>query len=349
MAWYDAAWSGRFLITNDHTKTLEAIDSVYYDLADAPAAFWAAVKSDAGDVRVTTSDGTTELAAEVSGFDTATTVGSLFFAATGLSTGSDTAYYVYYGNSAATTPAAGDTYGKYAVWGSHVCVWHLDEAASPAVNAVEGSTASAAGTVTFGATGQLRSGVQPDGSTGYLSAGNKFGVTGTAITISAWINPTTLGESSNGFIVIKALASTNINGYTFALGSSNTLRFYVGDASASTLGVSSTSAITLTTMQWVAVTYDGANVRFYVNAVAKGAPAVTRTMTNSTNVFIIGNADTGAIRTFDGVIDELRVAAVTRSANWITTEYNNQSSASTFWTTGAAESNSSSGYLLVMN
>jgi Concanavalin A-like lectin/glucanases superfamily/IPT/TIG domain len=40
---------------------------------------------------------------------------------------------------------------------------------------------------------------------------------------------------------------------------------------------------------------------------------------------------------FNGVIDEVRVSSISRSADWITTEYNNQSSPSTFYTIGSAQ------------
>jgi hypothetical protein len=35
---------------------------------------------------------------------------------------------------------------------------------------------------------------------------------------------------------------------------------------------------------------------------------------------------------FTGIVDEARVSDTTRSADWIATEYNNQSSPSTFYT-----------------
>ena len=39
---------------------------------------------------------------------------------------------------------------------------------------------------------------------------------------------------------------------------------------------------------------------------------------------------------FDGLIDEARFSSTARSADWITTEYNNQNRLSTIYTIGAA-------------
>jgi hypothetical protein len=39
---------------------------------------------------------------------------------------------------------------------------------------------------------------------------------------------------------------------------------------------------------------------------------------------------------YDGLLDEVRISTTVRSADWVATEYNNQSSPSTFYTVGAA-------------
>jgi hypothetical protein len=72
---------------------------------------------------VTKQDGTTYVAREVSGFDQTNKVGSLYIATSG-----GTAFYVYYGNSSLTEPAAGSTYGKNNVWPNRQAVLHFDGA-----------------------------------------------------------------------------------------------------------------------------------------------------------------------------------------------------------------------------
>ena len=59
------------------------------------------------------------------------------------------------------------------------------------------------------------------------------------------------------------------------------------------------------------------------------------TSTASAGISIGENLDTGY--TFGGVADEVRVSATARSADWIKTGYNNQSSPSTFYSYGATQ------------
>ena len=343
MAWYNASWSGRFPITVDHTKVLEAVDQVVYDLALAPAAFWTAVRTDGGDIRVTTSDGTTERAREVSGFIKASSVGSLYISVGDLSTSVDRTYYVYYGNASATEPAAGATFGRNAVWASFLEVFHLDESASPATGSKASTSLASAGTTTFAQTGKLRRGVDFGGdATGAAlqTAGDVLDITAASLTFTAWIDPQTLSTNSQGRILHKQIPATALNGYSFFLNTTNRLSLQIGDASAQTVVSSNTSAIAVVGgWQHVAVTYDGATARFYVGGIAVGAPALTRIPANGTTQFIIGNnaPDGGGLRPFDGGLDEVALSTSVRSANWMTTTFNNQNAPATFWTTGAAE------------
>jgi hypothetical protein len=74
--------------------------------------------------------------------------------------------------------------------------------------------------------------------------------------------------------------------------------------------------------------YSGAAVSTVVDT-----PAVGNVVSDTSDTFRIG-ANSSMSRAFAGVIDEVRVSNVMRSAAWIATEYNNQSSPSTFFTLG---------------
>jgi hypothetical protein len=50
-----------------------------------------------------------------------------------------------------------------------------------------------------------------------------------------------------------------------------------------------------------------------------------------------GCAGSGDSNFYDGLMDELRVATVLRSADWVKTEYDNQKPGSTFISVGAEE------------
>ena len=90
--------------------------------------------------------------------------------------------------------------------------------------------------------------------------------------------------------------------------------------------------------EWIYLTgtYDGSNMRAYLNGVQVGSAAQTGNLDSSTSVVMIGGRlDLG--RFFPGMIDEVRVADVARSSGWIQTEYNNQNSPSSFYTFGSEE------------
>ncbi len=102
---------------------------VYLDLSNLGPQFFSGVKSDGGDIRVTTSNGVTEVAREVVSTDTTGETGEVHFLGTSISASSDTDFYVYYGNSAESDYATTATYGRNVVWSSagYVGVWHLEE------------------------------------------------------------------------------------------------------------------------------------------------------------------------------------------------------------------------------
>ena len=130
--WFDAAWSYRQALVQDHTKVPnnDQVDfKCYLDLNNMSSGFFSHVKSDGGDIVVTTSDGTTQVPLEVVYVNTGGSKGEIHFKCT-LSHVSDTTFYVYYGNSGASQPSASSTYGSQNVWNGSITyrgVWHLKD------------------------------------------------------------------------------------------------------------------------------------------------------------------------------------------------------------------------------
>jgi hypothetical protein len=92
------------------------------DLSALPSiGFWDIIDSIGGDLRMTSSDGTTRLPLEIrlKYFDTGTETGILFFKAPSLSSSVDTIFYLYFGNPTATQPAIDSTYGAENVYRSN--------------------------------------------------------------------------------------------------------------------------------------------------------------------------------------------------------------------------------------
>ncbi|MDD3007163.1 MAG: LamG domain-containing protein [Candidatus Pacebacteria bacterium] len=89
----------------------------------------------------------------------------------------------------------------------------------------------------------------------------------------------------------------------------------------------------------VVATYDSTaasgNMRIYVDGILKGSQTVLGAITSTTGDINIGN---NSFYAFNGAIDEVRISNTARSVDWIVTEYNNQSSPSTFLSLASEQS-----------
>ena len=128
-----------------------------FDLSNAPAGFWTHAKPDAGDVRVTLSDGTTRVAVEIKYFVAGSSLGILYFDTTSLSSGADTDFIVYYGNPALSQPGAWTIYGAHSVYNSDFAfVHHYNEDSSGGAPQVDDSTGNGYNGTVVGITTDVR-------------------------------------------------------------------------------------------------------------------------------------------------------------------------------------------------
>ena len=112
--WHSPNWGFRKQITVQNSQVDANVSNfpVYVDLADLGANFFTNVNADGGDIRVTNSDGLTEMPREVVDVNTGAQTGELHFRADSLSSSSPTSFYIYYGNSGASDYAVTATYGR---------------------------------------------------------------------------------------------------------------------------------------------------------------------------------------------------------------------------------------------
>lgn len=115
-------------------------------------------------------------------------------------------------------------------------------------------------------------------------------------TMLAWINTISLGESNSGRIFDKG------NAYLWQINSFGGMTIFNGASSKN----SDNGIISSLLKKWihVGVTYDGSNIRFYINGTIVGSPvAQTTNPSTNSNDLTIGNR-AGTDRTFSGKIDE---------------------------------------------
>lgn len=232
-----------------------------------------------------------------------------------LSSSANTTIYILYGNSAITT----DQQNATAVWdANYVGVWHC---------------ANAAGVMASDSTSNANNGTLPTPPT-FTAALSPFNGPGAAtvngsnyitlptftpalFTVEAWIYPTSSGHIGGYF-------AGNPNALELRQQGSNHLEML--KESTASMGVS-TGTLTMSAWNHAVINYNSPAMSFYIAGAAAGTASNAQTFTSTG--YYIGAA--GNSEFFIGSIVEVRLSNSIRSADWITTSYNNQNSPSTFY------------------
>lgn len=250
-----------------------------------------------------------------------------------ISSSTDTTFYLCYGNSGITSYQGLST----GTWSNgYTAVWHFDEAtAATRVDSTSGRLPLTATAVTASA-GRLSGGATFNGTTSKLVASGTsvLGTLGTVNTSSAWVNITDFtAGTARGRIWDHGTAAFYTDNNNITNG------FSIGGAAAAR-GSSANNSVATGSWFYTVATTDGSTARFYSNSLSTGTAAYTDTYSDTSGNFAIGNRDSDSLRGLGGVIAEVRLSSVVRSADWIKTEYNNQSSTGTFITIGAETTSS---------
>lgn len=308
------------------------------DLSKAGADIFDICRSDGGDIRVTLSDGTTQLAREVVSIDTGAKTGELHVKTPSLSSSVDTVIRIWY-NGVDTEPAEDSTYGKENTWNiNYVMVQHNNQDPSGSAPQMIDSTANdhdgtSAGTMTSGdlVPAQIGDGLQFDGLDDLIGHGAISSELSSDVTFSAWLKKDVLEGGVKQAMTSEVASYFN---YWMALGVFGAKwNFVMYDGSQNPIAASDlnydTSAIHL--LHGVRDTVDD-KLYLYLDGVLQGSGVTdTTTSTPTYSNFVTGAQAGSAGRKWGGIVDEPRVLSAAISADWISTEYNNQSSPGTFY------------------
>ncbi len=158
-----------------------------------------------------------------------------------------------------------------------------------------------------------------DGFSAYASPSNQTNLNiSDSITIEAWINPNSFGfNSAQNSIVCKHGWSNGEGGFVLRCGGSGELSFNIGglDINQNPASwkevLSPTNALTLNTWTHVAGSYDGQNLRVFVNGVEQNMLAFQGSIVSSPNYPLtlgkLSDPSQFAQRFFDGKMDEVRI------------------------------------------
>lgn len=353
--WFSSDWDYKVKVEVNPNKvgTTTAVTSfpVYLDLAGMPASFWTNASNTGADIRVVESDDTTETAFELVTFATTTKRGELHFMADSLGTTSTSTFYIYYGNATATAYAVTDTYGRNAVWSGYTAVYHMEADMTDSTGGTTGTDTS----VTYATAGKIGDGgTFSSGANSRSSVGSIGGSSVAQSTISLWGNPNRNISTDNidqTFIGYNAWTGNGqfFMGMTTRSGlHKNRVNFYVygenPDTSSNAAYLS--SEIPASGFVKIDAQIDTSTKKktFYLNGAFDKTTSAYTTIPNVKldNVNVGGWASAVGWRSLNGTQDELRVSESILSSTWISTEYNNQSSTSTFFWIGPEETNATS-------
>jgi hypothetical protein len=256
-----------------------------------------------------------------------------------LSTSINTTIYMYYGNSTMSSRQ-----NPTGVWdSSYKGVWHLSELNGSAIDSTSHSTSgSVSGTVSRGAVGMC-DGAYDFGNNGQIDfgdPGNGHLDMGTgSFTISFWIN---IDQSISWYQLplYKGATDQYDVGYDFETNTDATvLSFRICDNSEN-LGESPFLSVTFDSWMYVTGIVDRTlnRIRIFKNGLQVGSGGNIAGIGNiNNNNHFYASAAVGNCE-IDGLMDEIRICNVQRSAGWIQTEYNNQNDPQSFLSVSLEES-----------
>jgi len=355
-AWL-TGWDARLTVTSDATLVDEDIGYGRVPLSALGADFWDATngvnQTDGRDIRVTTSDGETEVPVEIVGFDATADTGAIYFK-TALSTSSDTVLYIYYHNTSATMPAITDTYGAENVWTDFVMVQHLDQAGT------DTQIDSGAGDNDATMNGSMTTGDNVDGPTSdwpgldfdgiddCLSIASGTGFDTDTITISMWLKKTAdtssyiMGGGTDFTIGNTRIRLDDVN-FTGGKIRYKLYRSWSG-AEAAWRHDTSDELPLLSTWVKLDIAYDGSsssnNPSVYMDGVsttvASASPAPSGSLSTGLDSIVIG-ARSDKTDHYPGIYSGLKWSDSVRSADFIATEYEMESDPDAFWEVGGEQ------------
>lgn len=301
-------------------------------------------QADGDDIYFTDAAGTT-IPHELESYNGATGAIVAWVKVPSVSSSGNTDIYMVYGNA-----TVGSQANPTNVWDSdYRSVHHLRENPGGSAPQMQDSTSNGYNITTYGGmnagnsvTGIMGNGVAFDGVDDYIAPAGTPGLGATSdISISCWayMNAIGLGGTNDGagdFLVDRLPATNELSTLKFVTGNQfcYQTRFDNGTSLGGAVGG------TITTGQWryvVGVRDRTAGLfRLYVDGVQVGTRADSGgNLTHPRPKW--GLHSTTNNNGINGIMDELRISGTARSADWIQTEYNNQSSPSTFYTIGSPE------------
>ncbi|MFA5887254.1 MAG: LamG domain-containing protein [Candidatus Nanoarchaeia archaeon] len=196
-----------------------------------------------------------------------------------------------------------------------VGAWHMNEGTGDIMDSSgEGNNGAAYGNVVYGVNGTFSTALQ-FAEEGYVTLpdANSLDLTNN-LTIQAWIKTST----PNRGILFKGVDGT-YGDYAIGLNSVGRMTLYFRNVLVAT---GTGSSLANNNWHHVAATYNGINVKLYVDGTLQTTNAYTNTLNQSMEPLRIGYYHDTAARNFDGVIDEVGIWNYALNSTQVLKQYN---------------------------
>lgn len=333
--------AGYVTVTTLATAVDEAVPFAVVYLSDLPADFHTAM-SDASDtdgktIRVSTSDGVTQLACVPIGVNTSTDTGCLIFLGTGMSASVDVDYRIYVGNASLSMPTASGGMGEQAVFASYAGVYF------PGVDTRDwtagGRTLTATGSPTTDTSGyEGITAAKYNGTSQYHGYDGTQAVTGWPMTMEALAYSTSATANQCAVGYGDTSGSANIAALRMRGDvASDPIRFFTS-GSGGTAEPSTSTGYTTSTWHYLAgkrtVSTGSGDTVVYIDGGSAGTATASVLAPGARSKFRIGVLDISSIVNYlAGRVAWVGISNSSRSADYVSTMQDNW--AGTLYSTGA--------------
>lgn len=340
--WFNTDFKRRVLITikagqvpSTQNNFPFLFNSVLTDLISAN------VQSGGEDIRFASESGVTEFNVEIEKMDTSATSLQAWSKIPSISNG--TKFYMYYDNPTASFPPL---VNRQAVWGNYSAVYHMNQTTGGTFSTKDSTgtnDGTPLGTPNFQVVGKIDGNINFDGVGDLIRIPTDDSLeprTG-PFTVSAWLKSS---ASSSGIIVAKQNRTLFFDGWALRMIGQQVEWDMEDNNGVNRITIKSDLVSPVGTFEHAALTYDGLGVNTGLELYRNGDPqAATRGgfggPVDDVQTIAAGSIasafDTAAM--FPGDVDEVRISKDVKSADFIKTEFNNQSSPSAFYTIGPVE------------
>jgi hypothetical protein len=321
--WWDDSWQYREMVTIDHTKVdsdLENFPVLVKIDSTSDLDFSKVAGSSGEDIRFVASDDSTELKYEIERWDDSNNLAEIWVKIPSVSSSSDTEFYLYYGNSGAS-----DGQSVTDVWNSNFkMVQHLQETPGDDAEGHDDSTSNNNdgtpknfhddGGGTTDSAGKIDGADDFAGDDDYVEVDHDSSLDITQWTLEAWVYP----ESGADEIIYRAPGGDITYQMQYHDSHRNVDIWFEESGGSDHYVYSSTDSVPLNQWTYVAGTYDGSDIKVYINSGFDDSTSTTATPNTGSAAVRIGRGDGGY---FNGKLDEVRISNTARSAAWLKAVY----------------------------